>query len=411
MAVQFDITGKLSLPKETEKFKNFETKEYASGWINKVLKFNCVAGDNRFMLQSKGGYFSDGSSKIYLFSKDSVKDDGSKVKGEAFTISWKERLTHPRLAEVVEWKKFIVDLEESGFRRDLRFALNNVKEGKTLTEEEVARFGAADVKGLEKALEESNKKRKEFVAEADFVDFMYKVLNSDKYKNKKFRVMGNYDMQYSDANNRFYCSYVPNRIYLADDDAEEVATANTVLFFDGNSLVDAKANKNKYFVNGYVQQYDSARKENIFAPYTIVIHGAKDDSDLEKKREKVVVKRFTVEDESVYEYGVVLNLLDGAQRETIKFEDLTEEQQDSILLGELTLADIQREVGGVYGERVTENVFVKPARGYSKGREITAYTSDMLTVKAVEDDDTNVFEDTESDEVDSLFDEDDDLFN
>lgn len=408
MAVQFDMTGKLSLPKETEKFKPFETKEYDSGWTNKILKFNCVAGDNRFMLQSKGGYFADGSSKIYAFSKDAVGENGEKIKGEQFIIPWKERLTHPRLAEVVEWKKFIVDLEESGFRRDLRFALNGVKEGKELSEEEIKKFGASDVKGLEKALEESNKKRKEFVAEADFVDFMYKVLNSDKYKNKKFRVMGNYDMQYSDAQNRFYCSYVPNRIYLAADDAEETATANTTLFFDADSLVDAKENKNKYFVNGYVQQYDSARKENVFAPYTIVIHGAKDDSDLEQKREKIVVKRFTVDDDSVYEYGIVLKLLDGAQRETVKFEDLTEEQQDSILLGELTLEDIQREIGGVYGERVTENVFVKPARGFSRGREVTSYTSDMFAIKPLADENTGAFEEADDDSED-LFD-DEDLF-
>lgn len=409
--INFDMTGKLALPKETEKFKPFEEKEYGSGWVNKTLKFNCISGDNRFMLQSKGGFFKDGSSKIYVFSKDAVGSNGERIKGEQFIIPWKERLTHPRLAEIVEWKKFIVDLESYGFRRALQNTLDKVKDGGELTEEEATKFGASDVKGLEAALDKSNKKRKEFVAEADFVDFMHKVLTNDKYKDKKFRVTGTYDMQYSDANNRFYANYVPNRVYLAADDAEETATANTVLFYNSESLVSAKDEKNKYFVNGYVQQYDSARKANIFAPYTIVVPGAKDDSDLELKREKIQVKRFTVDDEdTVYEYGVVLNLLDGAQRESIKFEDLTEEQQDSILLGELTLGEIQRELGGsVYGERITENVFVKPSRGYSKGREATAYSSDDLTVKPLADKDTNAFEDSESDD-DDLFD-DENLFD
>lgn len=402
MAVQFEMIGKLSLPKETEKFKPFEEKEYASGWKNKTLSFNMISGDNRFMLRSKGGYFADGHGDVFVFSKDTYDESGNKTKGEAFRIPWKERLTHPRLVEVVGWKKFVVDLEEPRFRYELVNALNKVKEGNTLTEEEVVKFGASDVKGLEAALTTSGKKRKEFIAEADFIDFMHKVITSGKYANKKFKITGTYDMQYSEEKGIFYSSYVPQRVYLAEDSAEEMATANTTLFYDENSLVDAKEEKNKYYVNGYVQVYDNNRKENVFAPYTVTIHGAKDDSELEAKREKIVVKRFTVEDASVYEYGVVLNLLDGAQRQSLSFDDLTEEQQDSILLGELTLKDIQREMGMVYGERITENVFVKPARGYSKGREETSYSLEDLIIKPL----TN----SNSVAAEEAYDEDEDLF-
>lgn len=402
MAVQFEMIGKLSLPKETEKFKPFEEKEYASGWKNKTLSFNMISGDNRFMLRSKGGYFADGHGDVFVFSKDTYDESGNKTKGEAFRIPWKERLTHPRLVEVVGWKKFVVDLEEPRFRYELMNALNKVKDGDTLTEEEVVKFGASDVKGLETALTASGKKRKEFIAEADFIDFMYKVITSGKYANKKFKITGTYDMQYSEEKGIFYSSYVPQRVYLAEDSVEEMATANTVLFYGENSLVDNKEDKNKYYVNGYVQVYDNNRKENVFAPYTVTIHGAKDDSELEAKREEVVVKRFTVEDETVYEYGVVLNLLDGAQKTQIKYEDLTEEQQDSILLGELTLDDIRKELGSVYGDRVIENVFVKPARGYSKGREPSAYSLENLIIKPLANNNS-----ADSEEVE---DEDEDLF-
>ena len=300
--ISFEMVGKLSLPKETDSFKNYEEKEYASSWINKTLKFNVISGDNRFMLQSKAGYFKDMHNDIFVFSKDSVTDSGQRVKGEAFRIPFKERLTHPRLEEVANYRKFVIDLEVPNFRRELMNAVEKVKDGGELTEEEVSKFGASDVKGLEAALEKSKNKRKEFISEYDFIDMLRKVLASDKYKNKKFRVSGTYDIQYSDANNRFYSNYVPNRIYLADDNAEETATASTVLFFDHTSLVSAKEEKNKYYVNGWVQVYDNNRKENIFAPYGIVIPGAKDDSELEVKREKAQVKRFTVYEEDTQAY-------------------------------------------------------------------------------------------------------------
>lgn len=407
MSVQINMVGRLSLPKETEKFKPFETVAYSSGWENKTLKFNLISNDNRFMLMSKGGYFSDGKGEIYVFSKDYVDENGKRVKGEGFRIPWKERLTHPRLPEVAEFKKFVVDLEENGFRRELNSAINKVKEGQDLTEAEVAKFGANDVKGLEAALEKSNKKRKEFIAEADFAEFLYKVITSGKYADRKFKITGSYDMQYSETNGKWYNNYVPQRVYLAADDEPEVATATVTLFYGEGAVEDAKEEKGKYYISAYTQVYDSNKKANVFAPYNIVIPAAKDDSEKEAKREKVQVGRFVVDEEDVvYEYGVNVMLLDGAQKQQVDFDQLTEEQQDSILLGELTLDDIRRELGAVYGERITENVFVKPAQGYSKGRQETAYTTADFVMKVQEE--VEVVEET--DEESDLFDEDDDLF-
>ena len=406
--VNFEITGKISIGKETETFKPYEEKEYSSGWVNKSLNYNIVSGDNRFNLRNRGGFFKDGHGDVYLFSKDGVDANGNKVKGEMFKIPWKERLTHPRLPEVVMWKKWIVELEKPGFRWELQNALDKVKDGGELTEEEIAKFGASDVKGLTAALEKSQKKRKEFVTEADFVDFVHKVITSGKYADKQFKVTGTYAMQYSEENQKFYCNYVPQRIYLVENE-EESATANMTFFYDHTSLVDAKEEKGKYYVNGYVQVYDNNRKENVFAPYAVTIPAAKDDSDLEKKREKIQVGRFTVEDEdTVYEYGIIVNLLSGAQKTELTEDMLTEEQQDSILLGELTLDDIRRELGSVYGDRVVENVFVKPARGFSKGREETSYAPEDLIIKPLAKEETSAFEDTADDNEDLFADDDDD---
>ena len=404
MSVQFTMVGKLSLPKETDKFKNYEEKEYTSGWVNKTLKFNLLSNDNRFMLQSKGGFMKNGKGEIYVFSKDYVDENGKRVKGEGFRIPWKERLTHPRLPEVAEFKKFVVDLEENGFRRELNSAINKVKEGQDLTEAEVAKFGASDVKGLEAALEKSNKKRKEFIAEADFAEFMYKVITSGKYADRKFKITGSYDMQCSEANGKWYNNYVPQRVYLAADDEPEVATATVTLFYGEGAVEDAKEEKGKYYISAYTQVYDSNKKANVFAPYNIVI----DANDNEKKVAKLV-SYFETEEDTVKTIGVVVDLLDGAQRKKIEIEDLDEETQENILFGLTTLEDVVRELGGnVYGERITENRFKKLAQGYSKGAEDSAYTPDDLIMKVQEE--VEVVEEADE-ETEDLFDEDDDLFN
>ena len=77
---------------------------------------------------------------------------------------------------------------------------------------------------------------------------------------------------------------------------------------------------------------------------------------------------FEVDGDAVKELGVVVTLLDGAQKTAISLEDLDEDTQDNILLGLTTLEDVVRELGGsVYGERITENRFSKLGRGYAKG--------------------------------------------
>lgn len=414
MNVTFEMIGRLSLPKESEKFKPYEETGYDSGWFNRTLKFNVTSGFNTFLMQIKGGCFKNGKGGnktdqglVYVTSKPSVDKNGNRVKGENFTIPFKDRLTSKRLAEVAEFKKFVIDLEKPRYRNNLERAIDKLKDGRELSDEEIKTFGTSDKKELEKLLVESKKKRKEYITEWDYSAFIHKLVSSEKYKDKKFIIRGTYEMRYSDEKGRFYNNYIPNRMYLAEDDAAETATANVDLFFNKQSLDASSITENgKYYVHGYTFVYDSVRKTNIPAPYVITIPAAKDNSEREQKREEIQTRRFTIDESDeteVYEYGVVVQLLNGAQLEEIKFEDLTEEEQDSILIGETTLEELQRELGGgVYGERITENVFLKPARGFSKGRQETAYTDEDLVIQTLEE---NVFDDEESDE-DSLFDED-----
>ena len=387
------MVGKLSIGKATEKFSPFTENIYDSGWKKTSLRFNAICGDNRHMLQVDSGAWADGHGDIYTFSKATVNEDGTKKKGESFTIPFKDRLTSKKLADVAEFKKFVFDLEEPGRRFKLKNMAENIKEGKSVTDEQLAEVGLESEAEVNEAYEKSLKKHHEFIFEGDFIEFIKKVIESGKYNNRKFLIRGNGNYSYSEKNGKVYESYVPNRIYLAADDAEEYSTATLTLLFGSESLDDMSVeDKGKYFVNAWEMNYDSNRKANIPVPVTITF------SAENEKLATALKKKFTVDDDKIYEYGLEVSMLNGAQKSEIDESLLTEEQLEDISLGLITLDDIRKDMGQVYGERIQEYQFAKVGRGYTSGRKDTAYTADDMVIKAIVDEATeDLFDDDEDD--------------
>ena len=90
-------------------------------------------------------------------------------------------------------------------------------------------------------------------------------------------------------------------------------------------------------------------------------------------------------------------MLNGAQKQEITEDMLTDEQREDLDCGLITMDDIRAELGGsVYGERIREYQFLKPAKGFTKGRQDTVYTADDMVIKPLAD---------EVDEMEDLFDE------
>lgn len=388
--MNFEMLGKLSIAKETEKFKPYSENVYDSGWKKTSLRFNAVCGDNRHMLQVDAGCWADGHGDIYTFSKATVNEDGSKKKGESFTIPFKDRLTSKKLADVAEFKKFVFDTEEPGRRFKLKNMAESIKEGKGVTDEQFAEVGLENESDVAEAYEKSLKKHHEFIYEGDFIDFIKKVIESGKYKDKKFLIRGNGNYSYSEKNERVYESYVPTRIYLAADDAEEYSTANITLLFGSESLDDMSVEeKGKYYVSGWSMEYDSNRKGNIPVPMTITF------SADNEKLATALKKKFTVDDDSIKEYGIEVSMLNGAQKTEITEDMLSDEQKEDLELGLITMDDIRKDMGGsVYGDRIQEYQFLKVGRGYTKGRNDTAYTADDMIINSVVDEETgDLFDD------------------
>lgn len=404
--MNFEMTGKLSISKETEKFHPYTEKTYPSGWVRKQLLFNVTCGDNRHMLTVTAGAFADGHGDIYSFTKGEVDENGNKVKGESIQIPFKERLTSPKLAEIAEFKKFIIDLEQPGRRYKLQNMADKLHEGKELTDEELKAVGLESKDDVVTALEKSNKKRHEFISEWDYIDFIKKVIGSEKYKDKLFFIRGNGEYQYSDNQQKVYESYIPTRIYLAADDAEPSSTATINIIFNSESLDEMSVEeKGKYYVNGHMMEYDQNRKANIPVPVTIVIPVPEDDEKGKKKAEAFKHK-FMVDDDTYKEYGAIVNMLNGAQKTEITEDMLTDEQREDLDLGIITMDDIRAEIGGnVYGDRIREYQLVKPARGFTKGRQDTVWTDEDMIIKPIEEtvpDSEDLFEDEGVDDDDIL---------
>lgn len=386
--MNFEMIGKISLGKETEKFKPYSEHTYDSGWVKRKIMFNTICGDNRHLLTVDAGSFADGHGDVYTFSKGSVDESGNKVKGESLKIPFKDRLTSPKLAEVAEFKKFIFDLEKPNRRYKLEKAAEKVKEGTNLTDEELKELGIENEADINDALDKSNKKRHEFISEWDFAEFIKKVIDSGKYSDKKFYIKGNGDYSYSDNKQQIYESYVPQRIYLADDDADEYSTATIKMIFNSDSLDDMSVEeKGKYYVNGYMFEYDRNRKSNIPVSVTLTISVPADDADDKAKKKVEAIKhRFMVDDDTYKELGVEVNMLNGAQKVEITDDMLTDEQKEDLDCGLITLDDIRADLGGsVYGDRVQEYQFKKIARRYTKGRIDTIYTDDDMVIKPIEE--------------------------
>lgn len=81
---------------------------------------------------------------------------------------------------------------------------------------------------------------------------------------------------------------------------------------------------------------------------------------------------------------------------------LSDEEKEDLECGLITMDDIRKDLGGnVYGERIKEYQFVKPAKGFVRGRQDTVYTDDDMIIKSIEEE--------LPDGVDDLFNDDEEL--
>lgn len=397
----FNFTGRIALGKETEKFKPVERKDFASSWMNTTVKFNVISGTNRVLCVAQGGKWKDDKKNIVkTFSKSTTDANGKATKGEKIEIPWAKRFDEDQVAKVAGFKKFVVDTDDYKKRYKLQDLVAAFENG-TVTDEMMESVGIDNLDDAKAALEKSKAKRKEFVSEWDFSEYMVKVAQSEKMKDKLFNISGDYEVQYSPDKERFYVNYHVNRVTLAPEDTEPKTELKVDFLFGEDAWDDSNYEETgRVLVNGWISYYDNNLKKNGFKDTVVVIRESN-----EKKR-NALQRKFTCES-GIKQIGLTLSVIEGAEVIELTMDMLDEETRSDIECGLLDFEDVKRELGGrAIGDRISELRFAELTPKKNVAQDTVYTTDDMHPAKAdVEADD----EVEDEEEIIDIFDDEDDL--
>ena len=358
--INFEIVAKLKAVKDGEKFKAFEIKDFSSGWQNTRYRFNAITDNSRFQMEISGGKWTDDKkNKIITMKKAEPGKKASK-----FEVKWEDR----KKPEIIE--------QIAGFRI---YTCNLLTyDEKTALEEEGR-------------VEEAQKKNHQFLEKTEMAALVKKVIDSGKYADAKFKILGTVDFQYSAKDGQFYRTYSVNKIYKVPDETPCKAEMTINAFYAADSLHDDMyAETKKYMVDCYTDYYFSSVKANRFVPISLVIKGG-DDEKAEKRANGFKKKLTTFDDDATVRHiGLVADMIDGAEQVAIQFDDLDDETKEDIECGLISEEDAIKALGGsMNGKRVTEYRIKALARGLNKS-EPTVYTEEDLhrlpVIEEVEED-------------------------
>lgn len=397
MADLFNFTGKIALGKDSEKFHPIERKEFSSGWMNTTVKFNCVSGTNRILCMTQGGKWKDDKKNVIkTFSKSTTDANGNVTKGESIEIPWTKRFNQDQIDKVAGFKKFVVDTDDYKKRYKLQDLVKAFEDG-SVTDEQMHVLDIYTLESARAALDKSQAKRKEFVSEWDFAEYMVKVVRSEKMKDKLFNISGSYEVSYNADKDRFYTNYYVNRVTLAAEDAEPKTEMKIDFLYGENAWDDSNYEETgKVLVNGWVSYYDSNLKKSGFKPMAIVVR-----EDDEKKR-NTLKRKFTC-DEEIKQIGLTLSVIEGAEVIELTMDMLDEETREDIECGLLDFEDVKRELGGrAIGDRVSELRFTELTPKKNKPQDTVYSADDMHPARedVVENDEDEIEVDDEDVNVD-----------
>ena len=330
----------------------YTEQEFSGGLIKRRLRFNAICGNSMQWLEiSTLVWKDDKKNKVYtLKSVDGGKDTKT-------TIEWSNRLNPDVIESVPGYKRFVVDTDTFAYRKKL--------------EED----------GLDEELEKSKKKRKEFIHESDFIDYLIKVLDNEKSKDMIFRINGTAEYSYGSKNDMYYRNFVPQKIVRVPDDTEQNCAGSMKLYFAEGAVDDSCTDETgDYVINAFVDYYDQNAKMNAFAPIAVKINK-------DHKMANGFKKRFSkAEGDEIKELGVTVDFVNGAQQVDITMEMLSDEQREAIEDGMITFEELKRELGGkANGDRVTEIRLTGLMKGYASGVQDTVYNIGDLKKRPVKD--------------------------
>lgn len=374
MGANFEIIATLKAVKDSDNFSAFEVRDFNSGWQNTRYRFNAISGTNRFMLEIGGGkWIDDKKNQILTFSR---AEAGKKP--EKMTVKWEDRKNPEIIDKVAGYRIYTCNLLTYDERKSLE------EEGKE---------------------DEAKKKNHQFLEKTEFAGLVKRVIDSGKYTDAKFRILGTVEFQYSAKNNMFYRTLSVDKMYKVANDTPCKAEMTLNAFYTEDA-VDAESydETKKMLFNCYTDHYFSAVKGNRFVPMSLVINGNGDEkADKKAVAFKKMFEKFD-DEATVRKVGLVCQMIDGAESLAITYDDLDEETRDNIDMGLISEEDAIKALGGnMMGNRITEYRVQSLSRTSAKGSEPTVYTEDDIrklpVIEEVEEEVDIFNEDEEEDDI------------
>lgn len=409
----FEFIGNIVTAKDKDKFH--KKNESASGFVSHRLSFAIQESKtNSVFLELFGGYSKSKANKVFSYSKGTENKKGSNLE-----IPWDDRLNPETVDMVADFKKIVIDTNTDADLKNkmnqLRFEIRSLEYRDELTDSEKQKLN-----DLKKQLREQDINRKEFIHEYDAIQYLSEHL--EKYKAHKFRVTG--QIEYNAYNGRFYRKFKPETIEIVENDTPSQLRAKLDLFFTKDSVDKSDfKNEKKIYVNGYALSYDNNYKTDKFFPQQVVLDGSRLDFDNEKhaNRFKYLENKLDVKGKGVYHLQWEVKLFRGADEVEFTYDDLTQEQKESVDLG-FNKVDDYKPKDGVLGENVEETRLLKPnlqkvndSNDFSNGATETSYEQEDLDYVFMESNNkppvqNNTVENKEESKPVNISDELDDLF-
>lgn len=330
-----------------------ETRESASGWVQKSLKASINETNNNGMfLTLQGGYSTKNANKVLTFTKGLFGERGNKLE-----VGWDDRFNQSTVNQVSDFKKIVVDTTEDAELKskywDLRKEVGNLERKEDPTQEDKIKLAELYTK-----LNEIAPERKEFIHPFDAIEYIE--ANLEKFDKKRFRVRGAIEVSY--WNEKFYTNYVVQSIELVINEEIPNKLEGEVDLYFGKSALDKSlwGKEKKLLFDTYINCYDRGHKKNVLMPYKSVFDGANFDIEENPKQKAYVAllgKIFTTKGKVVNHMPFNVKMVNGAEEVEFDESKLSEEQQLLIDAGIATIDDYK---STVFGERVQEVKLMMP---------------------------------------------------
>lgn len=315
MSLKFNFTGNLKFNSLDSKLPWLQEGVSKSGNDYRTLNLAVNADTNRAM------------TKLYSQKRDVIKATDSD-KNE-ISVDWDDRLDKDVIKSFPSWRKFVIANGDD---------------------------------------------RKEFIAEADVIDYVSEHL--EDLKNGRYTVTGN--MKRSEYKGKFYDGFEIQNIYKVKDEDGDTAKKRKselritgVIYLNKDSFdTELWKSEKRLKIRAFTSEYNNDLKKNQFVPIELIFDCGKVDFENEKHRKLVNFKLKNIgaqltDDNKIkpiikskyVSMNIALKYINGAEEVEFDESQLTETQKEAIELGLKTLDDFKPH-GKIFGDNIVEYRFI-----------------------------------------------------